>query len=120
MENKKVYARYYKQLGRYDVCSSKKSWCVQLLTSNGNVSELFDEEDEPDIDDFLPSEVLEIIEERFNSYLYKSSRDETKKRISEIKTNMKEFDVYWLNNQLELANKRANQIAKRISEISEE
>lgn len=116
-DEKKPFATYYKQLGRYNLCSNEKSWCLQLFTSEGNFSELFSEADEPDVSDWLPSEVLELIENRLDSYLFKTSREETKKRIAKAREKLKDLDLAWLYVQLDIATKRVNQISNRIADV---
>lgn len=103
-----------KSLGRYNLCSNEKDWCLQVTAwADGgalNVSALFDEDDEPWAD--RPSEALDAIEERVNRPLFFSSHA---KQDNETIAKMREMDLdrVWLE-------QRAAQLKKELDEVMEE
>lgn len=78
---------------------AQKQWCVELRTSYGRVSTFFD--DNPYVDDLLPSEVLDIIEERINSYWLSTSRQEDMKAIAKIRGHIVELDKDYIQDKIE-------------------
>jgi hypothetical protein len=115
-----MHARYYKNLGRYDLCSNDKSWCVQLITSYGNFSETFPEDEEPHIEGLLPSEILDLIEERLDSYWICTKRDEIKKRIADARKHFAELDICWIQNRISYFEEKIKRLQNQMSDIQEE
>jgi hypothetical protein len=111
---------YYKELGRYDFASNKKDWRVKLVTPFGNFSQTWSEDDEPEIDDLLPSEVLDLLEKRLKSWWISTGREADLARIAAIREHRREIDIAWLERQIESAEKRAASLRLRAVEIRDE
>lgn len=85
-----------KDLGRYNFASNDKDWCVQILMPDGKViSETWPQDDEPDTDGVPPSEVIELIVARLNSYWISTRRDETLARIEAARPMFERMDDAW-------------------------
>ena len=97
----KTFVYYYKNLGKYNFAGTNKSWCVQLSSNYGNISELWDEDDEPDCEDLLPSQVLDLIEERLKSYWLRTNREVQRAKIADIREHIKELDTTWIEKEIE-------------------
>jgi hypothetical protein len=104
-----------KNLGRYNLCSNEKSWCLSLMIHGHpvckSISETFPEDDEPDIHDVPPSEVVEIIAARVESYWISTSREESRKKIEAIREHAAELDDAW-------ATKIIRSLQNRVDELS--
>jgi hypothetical protein len=100
-----AFVTYYKNLGHYNFAGHEKNWCVSLITPYGRVNEIWPEREEPDIDDLLPSEVLDLIESRLDSYWISTSREKDKATIAAIKEHAAEIDLAWLDAKIESTEK---------------
>ena len=90
-----------KTTGSFNLCApQEKQDQVYLCTPTGNFSELFPLDDHEYHPSMLPSEVLDMIEERLDKYWLSSRRDEDKKRIAACRERIDEFDVAWLKNRI--------------------
>lgn len=91
---------------------------VYLRTPDGHFSETWPL-DECDYDrDMLPSEVLDLIEKRLDSYWISTRRrDETKKRIAACRERMGEFDMAWLKQRVENAEKELKEWQDRLQDM---
>ena len=107
-----IHARYFKSLSRFNLIGQEKNWQVQLLTSSGNVSALFDEEEEPDLENLLPSDVLDLIEARTNA-VWSSNKADRLAKIAELRQQIEKLDVAWLAVELERADKVAAAARRR-------
>jgi hypothetical protein len=97
----KTFAHYYKHKDRFYIGKKEQQWQVVLATSVGQISELWDEEDEPEVEDLLPSEVLDLIEVRVKSYWINTDRDNQIKRIAKLREHIAELDIAWVESKLE-------------------
>src|SRR5690606_26921850 len=90
------------ELGRYNWASTEDVWCLTLRTPYGQVSETFPKDAKPDVDPewTTPSEVIDIIEARLDSYWFSTRRAETKAKIAEIRQHSNEIDAAWLDQQI--------------------
>jgi len=118
MNAMRVY--YTKQLGRYNWAGTEKNWNVSLSTDFGTVSEMWDADDEPEIDDLLPSEVLDIIEARCRYWWISTERDEKLERIAAIRAHKNEIDMAWLEKQAQIMEKRGARYRSQINDILSE
>jgi len=116
-EAAKTYAYYSKNLGRYNLCSNENDWHLSLHTSGGNFSETWPEDDEPYIDGLLPSQVMDLIEERLKSYWIATKRDETLARMAVWRERKDDFDLAWLQNKRDNLTKSLGEIETRIKNI---
>lgn len=91
------------RLGNYDFASTCKDWCLSLRTDYGNLSEMWPENDMPDIDGMLPSDIVDLIESRLDSYWYTSRRAESKEKIARIRAHAHEIDLDWLDQKINAA-----------------
>jgi len=89
-----------KNYGRYNLASNEKEWCVQVLLPNGKwLSEHFTEE--PSVDDSTaPSDAVEVISERLESYWISTSREEKRTVIEYARSMAAEMDKTWAENRI--------------------
>ncbi len=92
--------RYYKNLDQYSYFKSEKTWLVALITPYGNISETWPQDQEPEIQDLLPTEIVDLIEKRLDTHLLCTGRDETKKKIADIRAHGVAIDRAWLKNKI--------------------
>jgi len=119
MSEKKAYVNISKNLGRYDLASYRKDWNLVLSTSYGNVSAMFDEDNEPDIEGLMPSEVLDIIQERNDSYWFSTSQTKDREKADALRKRINELDLIWAKDQVALYEKRVKVYNNLITEIKE-
>lgn len=110
------------ELGRYNWASEEDVWCLTLSTPYGQVSETFPREDRPDVDPewTTPSEVLDLIEARLDSYWISTRRAEAKARIAEIRRHAYEIDVAWLDQQIKQAEDKLRILRRNRAALDEE
>lgn len=113
----KVY--YGKNLGSYNwAAPSEKQWQVYLYTPFGNFSELFPADEEPETEDCLPSEIIDMLEARLKKYWISTRRDETLAKMSAAREHSSELDVAWLADRIAEAEKRVKYFKDRLEEIT--
>lgn len=110
-ETKSVQARYYKTLDRFNFCGNEKSWQVVLITSAGNISALWNAEDEPEIHNLVPTDVLDLIDARIQQ-CWSSNKAEQLQRVAVIREQIDAMDIAWLTAELAIAD-AAHERAKR-------
>lgn len=108
-----------KHLGRYSLTSNEKHWRLCLYTPHGRISVLFSEDDEPEIDGLLPSEVLDLIEAGMKGW-YRSSHAEDAAIIAKIREHKHEIDLEWLEYRAVKAEERAADLRRKIADILDE
>jgi hypothetical protein len=98
---------YNKSKGIYSMKFSGKSepeWQVWMQLPEGapkrGISETWDQDDEPDIDGLLPSEVAELMAKRNESYWIKTSKEENRAVYEWIAANAPAIDEAWLADQI--------------------
>lgn len=96
-----------KSLGQYNLCSTERQWQLWVRTPYGNISALFDKDDEPDIQDALTDDLLDLIEARWKKYLYRSGQDADDARLAAIRQNAAELDRWLCNGRAEYHEKQA-------------
>ncbi|OWT68063.1 MULTISPECIES: hypothetical protein [unclassified Achromobacter] len=100
-----------KTLGRFNLISNEKRWQVGMLMPDGKfLSELWPEDEEPDIDGVPPSVILEMIEKRLNSYLFKSDRDKDLARIAAYREQAEQLDDAWARAKIAQYERLANNL----------
>ncbi len=109
----KIFADYFMNFGQYNLCSSEKEYCLILRTSGGNFSETFTKDEQPDVSDMFPSEVLDLIEARLKSYWISTSRDEALARMAEWRKSANLFDMAWLDAKIERLSQSMGKLQKR-------
>lgn len=98
-------ASYYKTLGRFNLCGMEKEWQVVLRTDAGTVSALWDEDEEPDVADCTPSDVLDLIDSRINRPCWSSSKASKNATIAKMRESIDAADREWLTARVEVARK---------------
>ena len=108
------------ELGQYNWAITEDSWCLTLETPYGTVSEIFPKDDKPEVDPerTTPSEVLDLIEARLDSYLFATRRAETKARIAKIRQYSDEIDAAWLDQQIKQAEDRLRILRRNRAALS--
>jgi hypothetical protein len=100
-ETKPLACSITKNLGTYNLASTGKQWCVQVLMPDGKwISETWDQDDEPATEGEPPSVVIELIVERLNSYLFSSRRTETLARVDSFRPMFPQMDDAWARSQI--------------------
>lgn len=108
------------ELGRYNWASTEEEWCLSLQTPYGSVSERFPKDDKPEADPdwTAPSEVLDLIEARLDSYWISTRRAETKAKIAEIRERSNEIDAAWLDQKIRQAENRLHALRRKRAALS--
>lgn len=90
-------------LGQYNWASEEDVWCLTLFTPYGQVIETFPKNAKPEVDPewTTPSEVLDLIEARLDSYWISTGRAEKKETIAAIRQHSNEIDAAWLDQKIE-------------------
>lgn len=109
-------------LGRYNWAGTDEEWCLALQTPYGCVSEIFPKDDKPEVDKdwTTPSEVLDLIEARLDSYWIATRRAETKAKIAEIRRHSNEIDAAWLDRKIKQAEDRLHILRRNRAALDEE
>jgi len=115
----KTFARYSKNLGRYNICGNEKSWCLTLYTSGGDFNQIWPEEDEPDVDGFLPSEVMAVLRERLDAFLFISGREQTRARMDAWMAESHKYDLAWLQNQIDKHERQLRALRLQVDDVEE-
>ena len=97
--------RIIKTLGRYDFCSNQKEWQVAIMglpegCPTQSLSECWPEDDEPDTIEMPPSEIVDFISERLESYLLNTGRKEKRETIKWLKEHSDELDSEWAKTEI--------------------
>lgn len=101
----KIKVIYYTHESQFNLCSNEKvTQCVMSIFGIGDsrvvVSEQWPAGDCPITDSMLPSEVLDCIEERLESYWFSSRREERRAAIAKIRERMLDVDAAWIEDQI--------------------
>lgn len=110
------------ELGQYNWASTEDVWCLTLSTPYGQVSETFPLDDKPDVDPgwTTPSEVLDLIEARLDSYLYSTRRAEVKEKIAEIRQHSNEIDAAWLDQKIKQTEDKLHILCRNRTALEQE
>ena len=116
--------RILKNLGRYDLCSGKKDWCVQILNLPENcphrsINTSWQEDNEPEIEGLMPSEVIEIMSERIESFLYSSSREKDRETINWVRENSECLDSEWAKEMIDAKLRHIERLKQEIDDLQE-
>lgn len=104
-----------KTLGRYDLCSNDKDWqvVVRVFGPDKALSVMFPEDREPDVRDLPPSEVVELIADRFQQYMYRSNAAKDDATMAWMREHAEALDHAW-------ASGRVREILAEIANLSRE
>jgi len=98
-------------------------WCVSLRlpadAPQREISQTWDLDDEPDVDDLPPSEVIEIISQRLEHYLFSTGREEDRKVIAWVRANAARLDAEWAASEAEQIPRRIVRLQGRLEELHE-
>lgn len=120
-ENKPLSASYYKTKGRFNWASNSEDWQVVLRLSNGKVvSETWPLDEEPDVDGLPPSEVVEIIAQRVESYWLSTDREKQRGTISWIRQHAELIDSGWARNRIESLRKQIDGLSRYVLDADTE
>lgn len=115
-------ATVYKTRGYFNLLSNDKEWQVvlRLYGDDGQQKQAFSEmwpaDEEPDIANLLPSEVLHLIEARADNYLFSSKREKLKANIASVRDEMPGYDNAWALAKAEELEAGARRWRARINE----
>ena len=90
-----------KSLGVYNLANpGQKQWSVELRVmglqdSPVVLSATWEEDNEPDIDGLSPSEVMDLLERRFESYIIDTNREKKRASLAWMRENAEEIDKAW-------------------------
>jgi hypothetical protein len=106
MSNELLNPKCYASLGRFDICSTRLDWQLVLRVGTTTLSVLFDSEEERDISDLLPSEILSLLEEGLNDKrIWRSNNAELLDRANKIREVIGRADCEWAERRVEQARK---------------
>ena len=110
------------ELGQYNWAKTEDVWCLTLRTPYGQVSETFPKADKPEVDPewTTPSEVLDLIEARLDSYWISTRRAETKEKIAEIRQHSNEIDAAWLDQKIKQAEDKFHFLRRKCTALEQE
>lgn len=111
-----------KQYGRYNFLSNDSSWCLELGMPpesgfSGSLADTF--EDEPDIDEKYPSELVELIAKRQARYFIDTGREEKNKKIVWLREHAREIDSAWAHDKINKLYKEIDEINRKISDLKD-
>lgn len=110
--------KIFKDLGRYYLGENEKQWHVKMKLPNGQwLSELWPEDEEPEIEGLPPSDVVERISEQLEKYLFKSNREETRKLIEWCRENAEELDRLWAETEIKRIRNELTKLTKQAEEL---
>jgi hypothetical protein len=117
--NKPLSASYYKEKGRFNLLSNDQQWHVVLRASNGKVlSQTFD--DEPEIDGLPPSEVVEVLSTRIESFLFSSEREKQRTVIAWFREHADLIDSGWARNRIESLHNQIDDLSRYVLDADTE
>ena len=115
-----------KSLGVYNLAGpGKKQWLVELRVKGLRdlpvvLSATWEEDDEPDIDGLSPSEVMDLLAQRFESYLIDTSREKKRAVLSMMRDNAEEIDKAWAASRVESLRVEAERLNNQIASLTRE
>ena len=115
-----------KILGTYNLAGpGKKQWLVELRVKGLRdlpvvLSATWEEDDEPDIDGLSPSEVMDLLAQRFESYLIDTSREKKRAVLSMMRDNAEEIDKAWAASRVESLRVEAERLNNQIASLTRE
>ncbi|QTO46366.1 hypothetical protein [Burkholderia latens] len=117
-DEKKLNCYVTKNLGRYNLASNDNDWCVQVMMPDGKtISARWPEDDEPDTDGRPPSEVIELIVARLNSYWICTNRTETLARIDAARPMFDQMDDAWARRQIAQHERQIKELSQYLMEV---
>jgi len=114
-----------KNVGCYDFCHPTAKECMICITlppdaPSTNLSAIWADGEEPDIDDMPPSEVTELISLRIEGYLLSTSREENRKIIDWIRDKADWLDAMWAREEIERLIRQTAKLTDRITALRQD
>ena len=115
-----------KSLGAYNLANpGQKRWSVELRVMGLQDSPLvlsatWEEDDEPDIDGLSPSEVMDLLERRFGSYIIDTNREKKRAALAWMRENAEEIDKAWAAPRVESFRKEVESLNRKIASLTRE
>ena len=115
-----------KSLGVYNLAGpGKKQWLVELRVKGLRdlpvvLSATWEEDDEPDIDGLSPSEVMDLLERRFESYIIDTNREQKRATLAWMRENAEEIDKAWAASRVESLRVEAERLNNQIASLTRE
>ena len=115
-----------KSLGAYNWANpGQKQWSVELRVMGLQDSPLvlsatLEEDDEPDIDGFSPSEVMDLLVQRFESYIIDTNREKRRTSLAWMRENTEEIDKAWAASRVESFREEVEILNRKIASLTRE
>ena len=115
-----------KSLGVYNLAGpGKKQWIVELRVKGLRdlpvaLSATWEEDDEPDIDGLSPSEVMDLLAQRFESYIIDTNREKRRASLAWMRENAEEIDKAWAASRVESFRLEAERLNNQIASLTRE
>ena len=115
-----------KSLGVYNLANpGKKQWLVELRVNGLRdlpvaLSATWEEDDEPDIDGLAPSEIMDLLEQRFESYLIDTSREKKRAALALMRESAEEIDKAWAASRVESLRREVERLNHEIASLTRE
>ena len=102
-----------------------KQWCVELRVTGlpgppVSLAAIWEEDDEPDIDGLSPSEVMDLLERRFESYIIDTNREKKRATLAWMRENAEEIDRAWAASRVESFRMEAERLNNQIASLTRE
>ena len=115
-----------KSLGVYNLAGpGKKQWLVELRVNGlrdlpAVLSATWEEDDEPDIDGLSPSEVMDLLERRFESYIIDTNREKKRASLAWMRENAEGIDRAWAASRVKSFRVEAERLNNQIASLTRE
>ena len=115
-----------KSLGVYNLANpGQKQWSVELRVmglpgSPVSLAATWEEDEEPDIDGLSPSEVMDLLAQRFESYIIDTNREKRRASIAWMRENAEEIDKAWAASRVESFRKEVERLNYKIAFLARE
>ena len=116
----------WKSFGAFNLANPGcKQWCVDLRVtglpgSPVSLAATWEEDDEPDIDGLSPSEVMDLLERRFESYIIDTNREKRRASLAWMRENAEEIDKAWAASRVESFREEVESLNRKIAFLTRE
>ena len=115
-----------KSLGTYNLANpGQKQWSVELRVIGLQDSPLvlsatWEEDDEPDIDGLAPSGIMDLLDQRFESYLVDTKREKKRAVLASMRESAEEIDKAWAASRVASFRKEVERLNYKIAFLTRE
>ena len=115
-----------KSLGVYNLAGpGKKQWLVELRVNGlrdlpAVLSATWEEDDEPDIDGLAPSGIMDLLEQRFESYLVDTNRVKKRAVLALMRESAEEIDNAWADSRVGSLRREVGRLNHEIASLTRE